>query len=300
MNFVLLSDVHATSRSPIGRRDNVLRTFLRKFKQVLKYADKNDALILQAGDFLEAARDWHLLFRLMTLLKKYPHIKIYTVPGQHDKYMRTDVQKTPTTFGVLLKAGLVHMLDKDPTIFGDTYVYGCGHGEEIPTPEGERNILVIHKNISDTGLYPDHSYIGAKYFLRKYKEWDVVLAGDVHKHFYYKRKESHIVNTGPMMRLKADEYNLTHKPCFYLYRSDKHKLHRVLIKHRPAEIVIDRLHLQNEIFVPTELEDFTIALKDEDSTHIDLFEEIDKELKRRKAGKPVRNILAEVASEDES
>jgi len=241
----------------------------------------------------------------MTLLKKFPDVKIYTVPGQHDKYMRTDVTKTPTSFGVLYKAGLVEILgNEQPSIHedgdGPLYIYGCAHGEEIPKPEGKQNILVIHKSISDKALFPDHKYIGAKYFLRKYKGWNLVLAGDVHKHFYYKRGESHIINTGPMMRLKADEYNLTHRPCCYLYNLKTNEIKRKILRHKPAEKVIDRLHLQDNLIIDTGLEDFTIALKDDDSTHIDLYDEIEKELNRRKSNKRVKNILSEVIIEDES
>ena len=95
MKLVLLSDLHITSVIPIARKDDVLKTGLKKLEYVLKYASRHNAAILQAGDFCNKARDWVVLFELSKLLSKY-QVPIYAIQGQHDYYYRSNHQLIPS------------------------------------------------------------------------------------------------------------------------------------------------------------------------------------------------------------
>ena len=70
MKLILLSDVHLSSKTPIGRLDDYRKTCLRKFEYVLKYAQKLNAQIVQAGDLFDKPRDWFILLDLIKLLMK--------------------------------------------------------------------------------------------------------------------------------------------------------------------------------------------------------------------------------------
>ena len=65
MKLALLSDIHGTSQTPVNRKDNLRKTFLRKFRFVLK----EGMPILIAADFFDRPRDWTLLYDTIRLIK---------------------------------------------------------------------------------------------------------------------------------------------------------------------------------------------------------------------------------------
>lgn len=267
MKFILLSDIHATSKTPIGRKDNILEAFTNKFTFILKYAKKHNATILQAGDFFNGSRDWHILFLMTSLLKKY-NVPIYTIFGQHDLYMRADPQTTPTTMGILNKLGLVKILDnKKPITFDNINIYGCSWKATIPKPIPNKiNILVIHISITNKQLYPKHNFTSTPYFISKHKGWDLILVGDIHIKGFYKGNKTTFINTGPILRLVSDKYNSSHRPCFIIYDTKSRKSKEIIIPHQDPKIILTRKHISKkskntEPLPPATLEQFAKLLK---------------------------------------
>ena len=109
MKFLFISDLHLSDKCPAARRDQYDQTALRKFEFVLKTAYKEEAVILQAGDFFNSPRSWHLLADVMELIRKY-EVEIYCVYGQHDQYFRSSASDSATNLGILIKSGLVNNL----------------------------------------------------------------------------------------------------------------------------------------------------------------------------------------------
>jgi len=212
MKFILISDLHISLEQPIGRLDNVAVISFHKLNIVLEYARKINAVVVQAGDFVDKPRSWFLLPMLTSCLMKYK-IPIYCVAGQHDVYMYNEETKDNTTLGVLAKAGLVHILNEHPVEIRNVRIYGASHGQEIPVPDdGLVNILVVHEPIAMEWAGVD--YIDAEVFLKEHKEYDYILCGDIHRKFLIQKNGRTILNTGPMVRRSATEYNFKHAPGF--------------------------------------------------------------------------------------
>lgn len=248
MRFLLLSDIHATSSKPIARKDNVMATFFEKFTYILEYAKKHKCIILQAGDFFDKERDWYLLFNLMKLLNKYK-IPIYSVFGQHDSYLYSNISKTPTTLSVLNRVGLIKMLRAIPVKVGrGIKLYGSSWQKPVPVPDelNPLNILVIHSSIYTKPLFPKHQFTRVKRFAKQNSGYKLVLVGDIHRQFMYINQTMHIVNTGPMLRLDAIEYNSTHRPSAFVYDSRHDTINKISIPHKPSEEVLDYTHLTRE------------------------------------------------------
>lgn len=246
MQYILLSDIHATSKRPIARKDDVMETFFKKFTFILEYAKKHNAIILQAGDFFDKERDWYLLFHMMKLLNKY-RVPIYSVFGQHDSYLYSNIHKTPTTLSILNRTGLVKMLRATPVnIEGGTKLYGSSWNKSIPKPDEHNplNILVIHATIYTEPLFPGHKFTRVKRFLRQNSGYKLILVGDVHRQFVYMNQATHIINTGPMLRLDAIEYNTHHKPAAFVYDSEYDTINKISIPHEEYEKVLDYTHLR--------------------------------------------------------
>lgn len=300
MKLLLLSDIHASSKNSAGRKDSVLDAFKEKFSFVLKYARDNQCVILQAGDFLDKSRDWHILYLMIRLLRKYK-IRLFSIFGQHDTYMRGS---TPTTMSVLSSLGLVEILNKNPIKIKDVHLYGRSWDSVIPVPKKDGiNILVIHASITTKGLFPGHDFTAVQHFLKKNKGWDLILVGDIHIQSIY-NGDTIVVNTGPMLRLASTQYNLTHHPCFFIYDTEIHSLKQVEIPHKPAKEVLTRDHLnkikrrENTLSEKSLAKFAELMIKKQQRPLLTLKQLLWKIMKKRNTDKRTQDLLLGIMSED--
>jgi len=299
VKFILISDLHGTDRIPVARKDNLFETFKRKFEFILGYARKHKCKILQAGDMSDSSRNWNILNYYMDRLEEYG-IAFYSVFGQHDLYHRGKALDTPSTMLALIKAGLVGPLgDKAEVFENDIFVYGASWGDEIPRGViGGKNILVLHAPIAKSALWCGHSYINPLRFLKDNIDFDVVLAGDIHRRFKIKENGRYILNTGPVLRLEANQYNLIHKPSFYVLDTESWRVHTVVIPHEPAEDVLTREHIDKKKVSKEELEEFSNELKTLRPLRSLRRKQILSYLRKKVSNKDVRKVIMEVMDAD--
>lgn len=244
MKLILLSDPHLTSKQPRSRLDNVLSTSLKKIEYVFRYANRIKAHILCSGDLSNTSRDILLLFKLISIITKYSNVKLLNIWGQHEQSNRN--KNVPTLLGILLRAKLITILNnKNQYKIDNTNIYGCGWKEKIPKViSTKNNVLVIHAPIAIKPLWQGHQYYSAERFLEKNDEFDLILCGDIHRSFLISKEDRIICNTGPMMRLDATKYNLTHKPKFYIYDTETKKIQIKIIPHEESNVVLNTNHLE--------------------------------------------------------
>lgn len=299
MKFLLLSDVHASSKNPIARKDDVLEAFEKKMSFVFRYAEKNKATILQAGDWFHKPRDWRLLSIMIDLLDEYPKVDVYTIYGQHDMYMYSDTDISPTSMSILFQTGHWFKLKRRPVVVGDVSIYGCDFGGKVPVPKGETNILVIHAPIASKELFPDHDFTSPEYFSKEHKGWDLILCGDIHRQFVFNSKSTQVVNTGPIIRLDGSKYNMKHHPSFFVWDSEYRSLDKVQIPHDKGDKVLSRGHIERANEFGDALEAFTNAVKKSAiEDYISVKDTIVRLVKKYKANKLARKFLAEVMDDD--
>lgn len=286
MKIIFLSDFHLVFSNPVCRVDNLTKTQFEKLKWVFErwqyYGGKEEeCIICQAGDFFNAPRSYSLMFATLLLFSKYNPI-FYSIRGQHDTLYRDRDVGSMTNFNTLVNAGFIRVLGADPAPIAPMVdLYGCQYGEEIPKVEDKsiQNILVIHKEISDTKL-PGVDYVDAKGFLKHHKDFQIILCGDIHRKFMIQDRKGRIIcNTGPMLRTTADIYNISHTPCIFVYdtktmRITEEKYPRAL----DGELVISRSHLErNETFSLEDsevLKEFIESMKNASTKKIDVNENI--------------------------
>jgi hypothetical protein len=242
--------------NPIGRLDDAMEVSLDKFSWVLGYCSRNNYGLVIAGDFTDSPRSWELLSVLADMIAE-SGVSIFAVYGQHDTYKHNVKERYKTILGVLESSGLVTILDEEPKrIFphlkSKINLYGTSYnrsGVKVPIPKKNipgQNLLVIHAPIAKRALWHSHDYINAKKFLMEHKQYDLILCGDIHRRFFVRDKSNRIiVNTGPMFRKTADEYNFKHSPCFYLLNQN-FALSKISIPHDPAKEVLSRNHIKIE------------------------------------------------------
>lgn len=298
MKLLCLSDCHLSSNNPIGRKDDVLETSLRKMNYVLECAKKEKAVIIQAADFLDSSRSWILHSRLIDLFEKYKEIEIFTIYGQHDMYMHSDESKPATSLGVLIKTGYIHELDSMPiNINRDIHLYGCSFGEEVPIPKYNNvdNILVIHSPIASVPLFKSQQYIPAMSFLKSHEKYKLILCGDIHQKFFFEYKGRYILNTGSMMRLEATKYNFTHKPCFAIFDTVKDEVSWIEIPCSPVDEILSRKHIEDKDRSNDMLNEFVKTIKNTEFKGIDFHQNLNQYFLENKIRKEVRQAIREVA-----
>lgn len=303
MKFVFLSDLHLSWDNPVGRLDNVKEAEFEKLKFVFDYARKNHATILQAGDFFDIPRSWLLLPETVNFLRSYSEVEVLSVFGQHDTYMYSEVTKQATNLGILDKGQHVKILSQKPCIWnhskdGCYHIYGCSWGQEIPKVKKTDclNILVIHAPIAEKALWHGHEYLNAEKFLEENKDFDIILCGDIHMEFLIEKNNRYILNTGPLVRRSATEYNFSREPCFYVYDIKKEKIDRVVIPHKNAEDVLSRSHIERKKEIKIVLDGFVSAIKDDLEASVDLSENIRKYLDKNSISQEIKNIIAKTMS----
>jgi len=244
MKLTLSSDYHITADKPRSRLDNTIQTQFDKLSEVL---DNTDTFLLQAGDFTEKPRSWSLLSRIFELLNNHPKVTILTVFGQHDTYMHSEATRKKTNLGILTST-YAHVLSEMPFVIpkAGVKIYGTSYGGIVPEPEIDNleNILVIHAPISDKGVWHGHEYMDAKWFLGVHTGYRLILCGDIHRHFLIQDGNRSILNTGPLLRYDASEYNITHEPCYYILDTETWELTRNIVKHEPGEKVLNREQIE--------------------------------------------------------
>lgn len=265
MKLILLSDIHATSKQPIGRSDNYIMTCMSKLDYVYSFAKNQSAVVLQTGDFVDRTRDWLMVALLMEMMKRHK-VKTYVITGQHDMYYRNVEENKikSTTMGILREAGLINFLHQK--VGNGVTLYGAGWKMDVPEKslyetEDDYRVLLIHSSIS-MNKESHVSTTGAKKFAKKYKDrFDLIVCGDIHKSFKYTTGDTTILNTGPMLRKEATEYNYSHEPHFYMVNTRTRKIKKHIIPHADAEEVLLREHIERESEIQSIMDDFMEAVE---------------------------------------
>jgi DNA repair exonuclease SbcCD nuclease subunit len=261
MNFALISDLHLVLKNPEARLDNIVEDQFQKLEFFIQYAKEHDLIILQAGDFFDGPRSYPLLARVADTLAK-SDLKIYSVYGQHDQYMRN---RDFTSLDILKRAKLINILSDIPASIEyeslTVDMYGASFGEKIPKPlyPENYNILVVHHSIAMPEADIKTEFSDAKQFFKEQNEYNLILCGDIHRKFSIIKDERYIFNTGPMIRKTAEEYNFSHKPCFVHFNLDG-TFEWIEIPHREAKFVLTRDHIAREKQNENMLDDFILEI----------------------------------------
>jgi DNA repair exonuclease SbcCD nuclease subunit len=275
MKLILLSDLHLSWDNPIARMDDLVKIQFEKLRFVFDWVKSHgEPTILQAGDFFHTPRSWYTLSSIVDLLNEYIYhengFEIMGIYGQHDTYLYSETTRDATNLGILNKIGLVDSscTRRERSTLGGSVIVGCNYGEEVSSKDlsflkkYESKILIIHAPISIAPLFPGHEITHADKFLEKHPEFDLILCGDIHRDFIIERKGRFIVNTGPMLRREATEFNFTHKPHFLVYDTEDRTIEKVEILHEPADKVLSREHIEQKEATELMLEDFIKLVKE--------------------------------------
>jgi len=243
MKFLCCPDFHIRATAPRNRIDDYYQTQLSKLGWVFDLSDKEGCgAILQPGDFCDSPDLPNHVVKDIISLAYHCEPYLFSVFGQHDKKYRNNDN---TVLSVLEEAEAVYLLRDTPFKFkNNVHIYGASWEEFIPKVVNKNmiNILVLHKMIvRDKPLWPGQTeFTKAKTFLKKYKDYDLVVSGDNHNSFSIvgfpvKEDGPILINCGSLMRMTTTQQN--HRPCVWIYNSETKKAKQYFIPIQPSEEV---------------------------------------------------------------
>jgi len=234
-NIVCCADLHLQINRPQFRVDDYFTTECAKLKQIVSIANRNQAALIIAGDIFDHVRVGHKVVNTVIRALKNVRKGVFVVAGQHDmSYHSQDLISSPLQ--TILFDNNIHLLSSTPTMLGMYKVYGASFGQEVPVANNSKNILVIHKSITDGEppfFLPDA--VSAKTALSQYKNYKFIVSGDYHESFILRYKERLLINCGPMMRKNVTQKNF--RPSVWVLNTYSGHLKRVYLKIEKKEKV---------------------------------------------------------------
>jgi len=236
--FIISGDLHANKNTPRYRLDDYWLTWQNKIQFIIDLANKEKAQPIFTGDIFDTSRVYaDVINVVMDLFKKFDRTPL-VVSGQHDLRFHTDFKKSPLY--ALHSSEYAHCVNgyiKDP----HSRLTFCGVSFDQKIPKEEADILIIHKCI--TPKKPPfflHDAVSAKKFLKKHKQFKIILTGDYHVPHSLETKSRALINVGTIIRNKRDMQD--HTPVVWKLVMDSHKIKSIEpieIPHKPFDEVFD-------------------------------------------------------------
>jgi exonuclease SbcC len=232
MKILHITDSHGTVKGPESRKDIYYITFLKKMYE-LGYVVKRYGIdmVIHTGDLFHTARVSDKFAGQVSEMIKAMGVPFYVVPGNHDIEGYTIDTIDQTKLGLLAKAGVVTILDREHpvsisaydkgepytvAISGQEYYAHIDEGNvqdfEMQQDEADLNILAVHAYLTSTPQHPD---IKCTMCQNVISNADIILTGHYHRQFEWSDGQSlDIFNPGSMMRVEQTDYNKTHMPMY--------------------------------------------------------------------------------------
>jgi len=295
MKIFCISDFHLMGVNPKSRKDNILEVQMNKLEFIFQKVKKEKGILISAGDFFHTPRNWFLLPVIIELLRKY-QVDFYAVFGQHDTYMYSEITRYSTNLGIIEKAGLVKILCAVPEIIDNENLelYGSSWSAFIPTTLNNNafKVLSIHSPITVKPLFPGHKIITGKDFLNSYRDYDLILCGDIHRKFIYEKSGRIIVNTGCIIRYEATKYNFEYQPELFFYDTVSGEYDFLPIPCEKADMILDREHLEKSAELNMVMNKFVKGLNWKEVEKVDFFQNLSNFLSQNKVDKEVKDIIS--------
>jgi DNA repair protein SbcD/Mre11 len=268
MEYLLLSDIHATERPPSSCTDSYLPDILALLMQTVSIArQRKVTAVVWAGDVFHhkaPSRTSHKLVQLLIEVIRSYHRPVYIVPGNHDlQNDRLASLMVTQPLGVLYQAG-ARMID--------------GWAEGVPlygvpwqqrwTDEAVSSALAGFRK-AGTGLVVTHAPLyppGYELPFENYpaEKWAAAMGGKCsvfygHVHEYHGTYQAGGVtfcNNGALSRGSLHEHNLTRQVSCTIWESSTGKFERIRLEARPASEVFRLQEHDEAVDMQGRLDDF--------------------------------------------
>ncbi len=275
--FLVINDIHASDRSPLGRTENYSDEILAKLIEALQLAEKRHCdFVVLTGDIFHRFRgpqiSYSLLVELLAIFRR-SSIPKYAIAGNHDLSMAGIKSVFDMPFGLLALAGAFIWL-KEPVVVDDMALLiprnwgpsldklpsavGLNKEEKELIGDAQYAILVAHASIlppGDSRPYPHHMVDELKL-----PGIDIVLSGHIHEDLgIHELPNLWFANVGSLARVSRTKEARERIPAVLeveLNRKSVHFTRHKLTSARPA----DDVFLVKEVKEERQPSDFAAAI----------------------------------------
>ncbi len=276
---ILTSDWHLRETKPRCRIDNFFANQWKKVEFVFSIQQKYSVPVLHAGDLFH---HWKPSPYLLTMSINLLPIDFYTVYGQHDMPNKNADLAYKSGVKTLNDAGVITALNNGS--WGSKPTRMDKDFEE----EVFNSIMILHQPVWDgkNVPWPGCDWMTAKEVLDEFNDYKLVLTGDHHKPFVYKRKNQILVNPGPLTRQSADENFV---PRVYLYYAETNEVEPVYLPY--DDEAVTREYIEQEEKRDKQMEAFVSRLNNEWDITISFEENVERFFSKNKVRKSVKEII---------
>lgn len=279
---IFVADVHLMEHTPVCRVDDFETAQWDKLDFLSDLQKKNDCGVYCAGDLFD-----HWKASPLLLTKTMLHIpeRFHTIFGDHDipsrnfKMLEKSAIRTLETAGYLTVVDGGHGVDKinDKMVFDEPSVIIKG-----------RKILLWHLLVwKNTLPFPGCETGNAKKILKRYPEFDCIVTGDNHVPFTETHSKRLLVNTGSMMRIRADQ--IDYRPAAWLYYAKTNIVKKVYFPIN--DNVVSRKHLEETQKHNDRIDAFIGAFQSVERPELDFEKNVDSFFSNNKVPLVIRDII---------
>jgi DNA repair exonuclease SbcCD nuclease subunit len=224
---LIVGDIHIRGDNPRNRIGNYFEDCKQKLNEVFEIAEKENATIIQVGDFFNSpSTSISVVSEIVTLLRDNKAYPIYTVAGNHDIFAHNLSTLNRTPLGFMLEQSFLYHVDDLENM--DTGIDFIGRDfdfmtdsdySEYVTPEhpGKLQILVVHGMLMEKSAPFKHSLMEE---VAKITAADVIISGHYHLPFKRIYRGKLFINPGALMRMSATEEEMSRVPQVVLIDTD--------------------------------------------------------------------------------
>ena len=268
VNIVTAADFHFCDNPPASRLDDYTESLFDKLDQIYDLCSKIKAkFLLIPGDLFHvktASKNSHRLTqRLIKAFRRFQEDKchVVSIPGNHDLSFSSIESLEKQPLGVLVTAGVIHLLSREKTPWSQPYIYaaigdvkirlvGTAFGE---LKESSLENVQFEKGDEDWLICMAHVFAGplrVNFFGNMtlgYRDMlgfgpDIFVFGHMHKDQGIQViNEKHFINVGAVARGSIAEDDVKRKPKIGVIQlsKDKIKATPVTLKVKDASKVFD-------------------------------------------------------------
>lgn len=276
MNFLFLTDTHIRGNSPKNRKDNIVETLEKKFKEIVTLCNQfNVDYVLHGGDLFDRPDiSVSIVSKFAKILNKI-NVPIYTISGNHDIYGHNPSTINRTMLGLFNAIDIVRVLEeKDKVLLekdgivvqlsGQPYIYNIDEGNN----KSKYMVESIDERV-DYSIHMAHGMLLERPFIKgipytlvddiKDTKADITLSGHYHTGFgILEIDDKYFINPGSLIRITNSLTEIERTPKVVLIRiKDDIKVDLIPLQSAlPGNKVLDRREIESNIFKSERLFEF--------------------------------------------
>ncbi|SHH51606.1 metallophosphoesterase family protein [Tepidibacter thalassicus] len=277
---LFFTDVHVSGRNPRARKDNFLNTVLDKLNQVVDLSiQKNCDFVLFGGDLFDSPNVSNAVAgKIAEIFKKFN--RIIGIAGNHDLFGNNIDNIKSTQLGLFEKAGLIELLFRGkktiickndlkvqitatPSHFGiDEEDIEQDYVVSEVDKDVDKSIHIIHGMLMEKEINPHMKVVTIDRIC--HTKADLTLSGHYHRGFSPVNVDGkYFANPGSLSRVSADINEINRKVGVLYIEISKNniKLEFIPLRQKKGEDVLDRSHIEKNLFREIKVEEFMREIK---------------------------------------